>query len=280
MTQYLFVVKCCNWWRHNRCVMGNLFTWPNLWKVNSLCPLYTGTVDFVPPMCDHKTDQVAVYLTKEAKFFLGRSRVVYRTFRHRHGRHGRREVLCMFKSRTEVAEVVGCSQVVHTRQEGGTRIAVVAEWMPLVAPWEALLCKHCVSIRVVNPPPLYHRCASFCRSMPSTVATTVPPFGDDDSPWATMTVGILQNMVNPSLAPTQPEGSEFPTFSYGGEGIPRVPKQYRFSPHWYIFPIRWINQLNQSERLIYAPLAWITTDSGNGLVSSLCEAIAWIDFDL
>ena len=94
-----------------------------------------------------------------------------------------------------------------------------------------------------------------------------------------MLMGILQNMVNPSLAPTQPEGSEFPTFSYGGEGIPRVPKQYRFSPHGYIFPIRWINQLNQSERLIYAPLAWITTDSGNGLVSSLCEAIAWINFD-
>ena len=49
-------------------------------------------------------------------------------------------------------------------------------------------------------------------------------------------MGILQNMVNPSLAPTQPEGSELPTFSYGGEGIPGVLKQYRFSPHWYIFP--------------------------------------------
>ena len=68
-------------------------------------------------------------------------------------------------------------------------------------------------------------------------------------------LGILQNMVNPSLAPTQPEGSELPTFIYGGEGIPRVLKQYRFSPHGYIFPIRWSNQLNQSERLIYAPLA-------------------------
>ena len=41
-------------------------------------------------------------------------------------------------------------------------------------------------------------------------------------------VGILQNMVNPSLAPTQPEGLELPTFTYGGEGIPRVLKQYRF----------------------------------------------------
>ena len=93
-------------------------------------------------------------------------------------------------------------------------------------------------------------------------------------------LGILQNMVNPSLAPTQPEGSELPTFSYGGEGIPRVLKQYRFSPRGYIFPKRWSNKLNQSERLIYAPLAWITTDSGNGLVSSLCQGIAWTNFDL
>ena len=51
-------------------------------------------------------------------------------------------------------------------------------------------------------------------------------------------MGILQNMVNPSLAPTQPEGSELPTLSYGGEGIPRALKQYRFSQHGYIFPIR------------------------------------------
>ena len=90
-------------------------------------------------------------------------------------------------------------------------------------------------------------------------------------------VGILQNMVNPYLAPTQPEGSELSTFSYGGEGIPRVLKQYRLSLHGYISPIRWSNQLNQSERLIYAPLAWITTDSGNGLVSSL---FAWTNFAL
>ena len=43
--------------------------------------------------------------------------------------------------------------------------------------------------------------------------------------------GILQNMVNPSLDPTQPDGSELSTFSYRGECIPRVLKQYRFSPH-------------------------------------------------
>ena len=93
-------------------------------------------------------------------------------------------------------------------------------------------------------------------------------------------MGILQNMVNPSLAPTRPEGSELPTFRYGGESLHRVLKEYRFSPRGYIFPIRWSNQLNQSERLIYAPLAWITSDSGNGLLSSLYQAIAWTNFDL
>ena len=61
----------------------------------------------------------------------------------------------------------------------------------------------------------------------------------------TAIMGILQNMVNPSLAPTQPEGSELPTISYGGEGILRVLQQYRFSPYGYIFPIREVsNSIN------------------------------------
>ena len=97
--------------------------------------------------------------------------------------------------------------------------------------------------------------------------------------WIVRLEGILQNMVNPSLTPTQPEGSESPTFSYGGEGIPRAVKQYRFFFFaWKYLPNTWSNQLNQSERLIYAPLGWITTDSGNGLVSSMCQAIAWTKF--
>ena len=50
-------------------------------------------------------------------------------------------------------------------------------------------------------------------------------------------VGILQNMVNPYLAPTQTEGSELPTFCYGGEGIPRVLKKYHFFSAWIYFPI-------------------------------------------
>ena len=65
-------------------------------------------------------------------------------------------------------------------------------------------------------------------------------------------LGILQNMVNPSLALTQPEGSELPTISYGGEGIPCVLKQYRFSPYGYIFPIREvINSINPRDSYMH-----------------------------
>ena len=69
-------------------------------------------------------------------------------------------------------------------------------------------------------------------------------------------------------------------FQLWGWRYPSGAQTVSFSPHRYIIPIQWSNQLNQSERLIYAPLALITTDSGNALVSSLCQAIAWTNFDL
>ena len=60
----------------------------------------------------------------------GRSRVAHRTFRHRHGYHGRREVLSMFKTVAQRSpRGVGRSQVAQRRQDEGTHIAVVAEWM-------------------------------------------------------------------------------------------------------------------------------------------------------
>ena len=46
--------------------------------------------------------------------------------------------------------------------------------------------------------------------------------------WNQGNIGDSTNMVNPSLDPTRPDGSELPTFSYGGEGVPRALKQYRF----------------------------------------------------
>ena len=109
--------------------------------------------------------------------------------------------------------------------------------------------------------------------------------------WSPKISSVSYQCINPTGDFTkhgQPVPRPDPTWYVGithfqlwGEGIPHVLKQYRFSPHGYIFPIgRWSsNQLNQSDRLIYAPLAWITTDSGNGLVSSWCQAISWTNFD-
>ena len=51
--------------------------------------------------------------------------MVHRRFRHRHGRHGRREFLNMFKT---VAQRSPRRLVAQRRQKGGTSIAVVAEW--------------------------------------------------------------------------------------------------------------------------------------------------------
>ena len=56
---------------------------------------------------------------------LGRSRVVHRTFRHRHGRHGRREVLSMFKT---VAHRSPRRSVVHRSLKGGRMKAHTSPW--------------------------------------------------------------------------------------------------------------------------------------------------------
>ena len=56
---------------------------------------------------------------------LGRSKVAHRRFRHRHGRHGRREFLNMFKT---VAQRSPRRLVAQRWLKGGTSIAVVAEW--------------------------------------------------------------------------------------------------------------------------------------------------------
>ena len=55
-----------------------------------------------------------------------------------------------------------------------------------------------------------------------------------------------------------------------------------FFSAWIYFPntVKLSTQSIRETQKIYAPLAWITTDSGNGLVSSLCQATAWTNFDL
>ena len=56
---------------------------------------------------------------------IGRSRVVHRTFRHRHGRHGRREVLSMFKT---VAQRSPRRSVAHRSLKGGRMKAHTSPW--------------------------------------------------------------------------------------------------------------------------------------------------------
>ena len=56
---------------------------------------------------------------------LGRSRVVYRTFILRLGRHGRREILCMFK---KVVQRSSRRSVTHRSLKGGSRTAHASPW--------------------------------------------------------------------------------------------------------------------------------------------------------
>ena len=99
----------------------------------------------------------------------GRSRVAHRTFRHRHGRHGRCEVLSMFKTveqrwpRRSVAHrsLKGSRMKAHTSSWSQNGCTVVGHWSP------SKKCKHCVSIWATRLPSLYHHCASFCRPMAS-----------------------------------------------------------------------------------------------------------------
>ena len=111
----------------------------------------------------------------------GRSRVVHRTFRHLHGRHGRREILSMFKT---VAQRSPRRSVAHRSLKEGRMSTVVGHWSP------SKKCEHCVSIWTTRLPSLYHHCASFGRPMASierslwqplclhsaTTATLEPPW--------------------------------------------------------------------------------------------------------
>ena len=161
-----------------------------------LYPLYTGAATFVPPLCDHKTDQVAVEGRRETELrqngCLGRSRVAHRRFRHRHGCHGRREVLSMFKT---VAQRSPRRSVAHRSLKGGRMKAYTSPWSQngctVVGHWlPSKKCEHCASIWATHLPSLYHHCASFGRPMASierslwwplcfhsaTTATLEPPW--------------------------------------------------------------------------------------------------------
>ena len=116
--------------------------------VRLLCPLYTGWRSLCLPCATIKSARSSLEAQRRQNGCLGRSKVAHRRFRHRHGRHGRREFLNMFKTvaqrspRRLVAQrwLKGGrreAQALPWLQNGGTSIAVVAEWRhngrPMVA---------------------------------------------------------------------------------------------------------------------------------------------------
>ena len=103
-----------------------------------LCPLYTGWRSLCLPCATIKFARSSLEAQRRQNGCLGRSKVVHRRFRHRHGRHGRRGFLNMFKTvaqrspRRLVAQrwLKGGRREAQTLpwlQKGGTSIAVFAE---------------------------------------------------------------------------------------------------------------------------------------------------------
>ena len=94
---------------------------------------YTPFTQGLRPLClpcvTTKLDRLPVKAQRRQKGCLGHSGVAQRTFRPRHGRHGHREVLSMFKTVAQSCRKASRSQVAQGRPEEGTRIAVVAESM-------------------------------------------------------------------------------------------------------------------------------------------------------
>ena len=126
-----------------------------IWTTICLCPLLHGGCDLCAPLCDHKL----AWSQLKHKGCLGRSRVAQRTFRPRPGRHGRREVLSMFKTVTQRSQ----------RRSVGKK--------------NVYCCKNYVLIWAMLLPRLYHHCASFGRpiasierSQSATTATLHPPW--------------------------------------------------------------------------------------------------------
>ena len=128
--------------------------------------------------------------------------VVHRTFRHRHGRHGRREVLSMFKT---VAQRSPRRSVAHRSLEGGRMKAHTSPWSQngctMVGHWSprkkyVLLWTLCINLNNASAflvPPLQKRplsdhsgnyCASIRRQrqpfshLGNGYASTLPPLRD------------------------------------------------------------------------------------------------------
>ena len=116
--------------------------------------------------------------------------VVHRTFRHRHGRHGRREVLSMFKTFAQ-RSLTGRSKEAggrHTHRRGGRMDAQWSAIGRLVKKYALLwtLCNNLSNASAFLVPPLCLLCPTNSVNWAITVATTVPPFGDHGNPSVTL----------------------------------------------------------------------------------------------
>ena len=144
-------------------------------QITSLTIVYTSFTQGLRPLClscaTTKLVRSPLKAERKPNGCLGRSRVLHRTFRHRHRRHGRREVLSMFKT---VAQRSPRRSVAHWSPKGGRWKAhtspcsqngctVVGHWSPRKK--NAYCCEHCVSIWAKLLPSLYHHCASFGRPL-------------------------------------------------------------------------------------------------------------------
>ena len=154
----------------------SLFSNENFWFPNKFslkCVPYTPFIQGLRPLClpcaTTKLTRSPLKAQRKQKGCLGRSRVAQRTFRPRHGRHGRSEVFSMFKT---VAQRSPRRSVADRSLKGGRRKAHASPWSQNgctgFGHWSS-----CKIIRtVVNIVCQFERC--FC--LPCT--TTVPPLAD------------------------------------------------------------------------------------------------------
>ena len=160
--------------------------------LHSLYPLYTGAATFLPPLCDHKTGQVAVEGRKEAERLpcsfiaidIAMDAMVAVKFwacskQSHKGRRGGRSL-------TGRSKGAGGR---HTHRRGGRMdgCTVVGHWSPrkqYVLLWT--LCINLSNASAFLIPPLCLLWLNNSVHWAITVATTVPPFGDHGNPSATL----------------------------------------------------------------------------------------------
>ena len=164
-------------------------------------PLYAGLWPLCLPCATTKLARSPLKAEGRPNGCLGRSRVAHRTFRHRHGRHGRREVLSMFKTgaqrspRRSVAHrsLKGGRMKAHTSPWSQNGCTVVGHWSP------SKKCEYCVSIWATRLPSLYHHCASFGRPMASIERSLWRPLCLHSATTATLDHGDGSAFTLPSL---------------------------------------------------------------------------------